>query len=296
MTADSHPAATAPSEDCLSADEIGLIRELISLIVPGAERITHLALGRPLRNGSRAEAYMEEPANSPTRTGSSYIASAHLAIGVCVFAALDHLCSFAAALGEGQAMSLATLTRGAVEALGKAHYLLMASTAEEMVGRHLSLGLAELEVSVRNAGDDFRDLRGDRLDVRAHMAALKEKLAALGLDREKVRVTELASTVVSECVPGLDGLAFYSRLSAVAHGETAGVTAFLGRNIEAGIGFVQPPALVLPFTGALAKTSCTVVSGVAAHFGLEQEYQDAWHNVIAEHVGPLTNRLFGAQL
>ncbi len=279
----------------MSADQVDLIRELISVIAPGAETITHLALGRPPRNGSRAEVYMEDSANSPTLTGSSYVASGHLAIGVCVFTALDHLRSFAAVLGEGQAMSLATLTRGAVEALGKAHYLLMAPTAKEMVGRHLSLGLAELEVSVKKVGDAFRDLRGEPLDVRAHMAALEDKLAALGFEREKVGVTALASMVVSECVPGLDGRAFYSQLSSVAHGETAGVSAFLGRNIEAGIGFVQPPALVLPFIGAMTKTSCTVVSGVVAHFGLEQEYQDAWNNVIAERIGPLTNRLFEAQ-
>lgn len=293
MTADSGPAATSSSEDRLSTDEIGLIRELISVIVPSAETITHLALGRPVGKGSRAEAFMEDNANSPTLTGGSYVASAHLALGVCVFSALDHLRSFAAVLGEGQAMSLATLTRGTVEALGKAHYLLMAATAREMVGRHLSLGLAELEVSVKKLGEDFRDLRGEPLDIRAHMAALKDKLAALGFDRENVGVTTLASTVVSECVLGLDGRAFYSQLSSVAHGETAGVSAFLGRNIEAGVGFVQPSALVLPFMGAMTKTSCTVVSGVAAHFGLEQSHQDAWHHLIAERIGPLTNRLFG---
>lgn len=175
-------------------------------------------------------------------------------------------------------MSLATLTRGAVEAFGKAHYLLQASSPPELLRRHLSLGIAELSTSTKHS--DFTLFNGEQINGSAYIDGLKEVLADGGLQAERVGVTALASSVLSDSAPGAPGRAFYSQLSGVAHGETAGVTMFIRQDTEAGIGFVRRRKVMLPYAATLFGTCRLVVNQVINHFAVEQEHQTRWVGVL----------------
>lgn len=255
------------------------MRQIVIGLVPDANAITHLAVGRRARPGSKAETFLSDSLNVPTSTGASHIQSAHLAIGFYSFAALDHMRSFSMLLPkDGPVMSLATLTRGAVEAFGKAHYLLQASSPPELLRRHLSLGIAELSASTKHS--DFTLFNGEQINGSTYIDGLKEVLVDAGLQAERVGVTALASSVLSDSAPGAPGRSFYSQLSGVAHGETAGVTMFIGQDIEAGIGFVRRRKVMLPYAAMLFGTCRLVVNQVINHFAVEQEYRNRWVGVL----------------
>jgi hypothetical protein len=179
---------------------------------------------------------------------------------------------------DGPVMSLATLTRGAVEAFGKAHYLLQASSPSELLRRHLNLGIAELSTSAKHS--EFTLFNGEHINGPAYIDGLKAVLADEGLKAESVGVTALASTVLSDSAPGAPGRAFYSQLSGVAHGETAGVTMFIGKDIEAGIGFVRRRNVMLPYAGMLFGTCRLVLNQIINHFAVEQEHLNRWVGVV----------------
>jgi hypothetical protein len=266
-------------EECLTDQDVKLMRQIVIGLVPDANVITHLAVGRPARPGSRAEAFLSDSLNVPTSTGASHLQSAHLAIGFYSFAALDHMRSFSVLLPkDGPVMSLATLTRGAVEAFGKAHYLLQASSPSELLRRHLNLGIAELSTSAKHS--ELTLFNGEYINGPAYIDGLKEVLADKGLKAESVGVTALASTVLSDSAPGASGRAFYSQLSGVAHGETAGVTMFIGKDIEAGIGFVRRRNVMLPYAGMLFGTCRLVLNQIINHFAVEQEHLNRWVGVV----------------
>lgn len=266
-------------EDRLSDQDVKLMRQIVIGLVPDANAITHLAIGGRARPGSRAEAFLSDPRNVATSNGASHLQSAHLAIGFYNFAALDHMRSFSMLLPkDGPVMSLATLTRGAIEAFGKAHYLLQASSPSDLLRRHLSLGIAELSNSTKHS--DFTLFNGQQINGSAYVDGLREVLAGGGLQAERVGVTALASAVLSDSAPGAPGRAFYSQLSGVAHGETAGVTMFIGQDIEAGVGFVRRRKVMLPYAAMLFGTCRLVLNQVISHFAVEREHQDRWVGVL----------------
>jgi hypothetical protein len=86
--------------------------------------------------------------------------------------------------------------------------------------------------------------------------------------------------VLSDSAPGAAGRAFYSQLSGVAHGETAGVTMFIGQDIEAGIGFVRRRSVMLPYAAMLFGTCRLVLNQVINHFAVEQEHRNRWIGVL----------------
>lgn len=265
--------------ECLSDQDVKLMRQIVISLVPDAEALTHLAVGRRARPGSRAEAILSDSLSVPTSTGASHLQSAHLAIGFYIFAALDHMRSFSMLLPkEGPVMSLATLTRGAVESFGKAHNLLQAGSASELLRRHLSLGIAELSTSAKH--NEFTLFNGEQINGPAYIDGLKKVLADEGLKAERVGVTTLASTVLSDSAPGSPGRIYYSQLSGVAHGETAGVMMFIGDDIEAGIGFARRRNVMLPYAGMLFGTCRLVLNQVIDHFAVEQEHLDRWIGVL----------------
>ena len=266
-------------EDRLSDQDVKLMRQIVIGLVPDANVITHLAVGQRVCPGSRAEAFLSDSVNVPTSTGTSHLQSAHLAMAFYCFAALDHMRSFSMLLPkDGPVMSLATLTRGAVEAFGKAHYLLHASSPSELLRRHLNLGISEFSTSTKH--NEFTLFNGEQINGSAYIDGLKEVLATKGLKAENVRVTSLASTVLSDSAPGAPGRTFYSQLSGVAHGETAGVTMFLGKDIEAGIGFVRRREVILPYAGMLFATCRLVLNQIITHFAVEEEYRNRWVAVV----------------
>ncbi|MBT8163795.1 hypothetical protein KKI43_25555 [Arthrobacter sp. GN70] len=96
--------------------------------------------------------FLEDPVNQSTPKDSSHVRHAHLAIALHTFVALDHMRVFVPLLKTRRhIMPLATLTRGSVEAFGKANYVLSAESARDLIRRHLGLKIHELVSRVVNS-------------------------------------------------------------------------------------------------------------------------------------------------
>lgn len=268
-----------PRSESLSARDLTLMKQIVIGIVPAAERLTHLSVGRPPGEGSTAAQFLDDAVNQPTSRGSTHVRHAHLAIGLYVFAALDHMRAFVPLLKtKRHIMSLATLTRGSVEAFGKANYLLGAETAGDLIRRHVSLAASELGQSVRHSEFAYHD--GTRVDGNTYLKGVKDLLTQLGLaEPEHVGVTGLASDLLSESSPGAPGRAFYSQLSGVAHGETAAVSMFIASDLTEGLRLVHKRDVLLPYAGMLFATCRLVVDKMNHHFGVEQEDCNGWRGV-----------------
>ncbi|WP_217496239.1 hypothetical protein [Arthrobacter sp. 24S4-2] len=171
-------------------------------------------------------------------------------------------------------MPLATLTRGSVEAFGKANYLLSANSAADLIWRHASLATIELRNSVRHS--EFALYDGTHVDGKSHVEALESLLVQLGRKADNISVTAMASDLLSESSPGAPGRAFYSQLSGVAHGEAAAVSMFIAADLGEGLRFVHRRDVLLPYAGMLFTTCRLVVDKVIDHFGVEEERCNGW--------------------
>lgn len=244
-------------------------------ILPEAERLTDLSVGRAPAKGSAAFMFLEDTENQSTSRGSTVVRHAHLAMGLHTFAALDHMRAFVPLLKTRRhIMPLATLTRGSVEAFGKANYLLSASSAMDLIWRHASLATAELRNSVRHSEFALHD--GTHVAGKSYMEALESRLVQLGRKADNISVTKMASDLLSEGSPGAPGRAFYSQLSAVAHGESAAVSMFIPFDLEEGLRFVHRRDVLLPYAGMLFATCRLVVDKMIDHFGSEDEHGNRW--------------------
>lgn len=261
-------------------------------LVPEAVRLTHLSVGRPPGVGSTAVQFLEDTVNRST-PGTSHVRHAHLAISLHTLAALDHMRAFVPLLKtKRHIMPLATLTRGSVEAFGKANYLLSAESAGDLVRRHTSLVIHELTNSVKHS--EFSQYDGTKVDGKTYLEGVKNLLGQLGLgDPYPIGVTALASDLLSESSPGAPGRAFYSQLSAVAHGEAGAVSMFIESDLDEGLRFVHRRDVLLPYTGMLFATCRLVLDKMIDHFGVEQEYRSGWRGV-TERAEPWIDELRGS--
>lgn len=255
------------------------MRQIVIGIVPAAERLTHLSVGSPPMEGSAAVQFLDDTVNHSTSRGSTHVRNAHVAIGLHTLAALDHMRAFVPLLkAKRLIMPLATLTRGSVEALGKANYLLDAESAGDLIRRHVSLATLELGNSVKHSEFAYHD--GKQVDGKTHLEGFKDLVVQLGLGKpDQVGVTTLASDLLSESSPGAPGRAFYSQLSAVAHGEAAAVSMFIESDLDEGLRFVHRRDVLLPYTGMLFATCRLVLDKLIDHFGIEQEHCNGWRGV-----------------
>lgn len=269
----------APRSELLSDRDLTLMRQIVIGIVPEAECLTHLSVGRSPGAGSAAVQFLEDTVNQSTSRGSTHVRHAHLAIGLYTFAALDHMRAFVSLLKtKRHFMPLATLTRGSVEAFGKANYLLDAESGGELIRRHTSLATSELGTSVKHSDLAYYD--GTRVDGKTYLEGVKDLLGRLGLGKpDQVGVTALASDLLSESSPGSPGRAFYSQLSGVAHWETASVSMFIASDLNEGLRFVQRRDVLLPYAGMLFATCRLVLDKMIADFGVEQEHCNGWRGI-----------------
>ncbi|GAA4659588.1 hypothetical protein [Arthrobacter cryoconiti] len=268
-----------PRSEPLSTRDLTLMRQIVIGIVPEAERLTHLSVGRPPGAESAALQFLEDIVSQSTPKDSSHKRHAHLAMGLYTFAALDHMRAFVPLLKtKRHIMPLATLTRGSVEALGKANYLLDANSASDLLRRHVSLATLELGNSVKHSEFAYHD--GTKVDGKAYLEGVKDLVVQLGLSKpDQVNVTGLTSDLLNESSPGSPGRTFYSQLSGVAHGETAAVSMFIASDLNEGLRFVHKRDVLLPYAGMLFATCRLVLDKMIDHFGVEQEYCNGWRGV-----------------
>ncbi|WP_427174646.1 hypothetical protein [Arthrobacter sp. 92] len=287
--------SNAPRSELLTTRDVLLMRQIVVGIAPTAEELTHLSVGPAPGKGSVALQFLEDAVNQPTSRGSSHVRHAHLAIGLHTLAALDHMRAFVPLLKTRRhIMPLATLTRGSVEAFGKANYLLGAESAGDLIRRHVGLATLELGNSVKHSEFAYHD--GTKVDGKGHLEGIKELVVQLGIGKpDQVSVTGLASDLLSESSPGAPGRAFYSQLSGVAHGETSGVAMFIESDLNEGLRVVQRRDVLLPYAGMLFATCRLVLNKMIDHFGVENEDRNRWRGVTeraepmdsgAERLGP----------
>ncbi|MDP5225872.1 MULTISPECIES: hypothetical protein [Arthrobacter] len=284
------PADQVSAGRDLTNRECLVIATMLNNLARAVSDITNQAVGLGLRGGSRAEEDVNDPANSAFPAGGSCIRRAQEAVAFSCFTAQDHLRAFAAVLtvgSGGPAMSLATLARGAIEAFGKAHFLLQTDTAEALVVKQLRLAITEVEGSA--AHSEFRRVSGEPVEKDEHIAELKALLGEHGVvydkkkhSEHKVSITTLATAVINDSTPDAKGRASYSQLSAVAHAESPGTAQFIHVSPKNEVGYIRPRTVVLEYVGHLIATSDLVLAQMLGYFALEEEHQIWWKSVLEE--------------
>lgn len=117
----------------VSREDLRKVSASILEIAWAGEVLARCAVGREPLPKSVAFAQEHSTDNFPTDAGGTHVRSAHTAILLLTLAAIDHLRTFAAATRNETmpSISLATLMRGAVEALARARWLLTAEDARQ---------------------------------------------------------------------------------------------------------------------------------------------------------------------
>lgn len=203
--------------DVYSATQVG---SAILAMARSAETIAMNAWQNPPASGFGAGLYIDR----------SYTAAVSQ-MSISVASGLDHLRALGYALQQDDPLttSLGTIARGAVEALGRAWWMLSSDTSLQC--RHRAALLLAKEgqglysrgiMSPNSAGEDGRAL----FDATLHsqLAETTEGVAATEMPtlRQFLSRTPSFTTLASEVLDatGIDGAVAYSRLSGIAHGES----------------------------------------------------------------------------
>jgi hypothetical protein len=190
-------------------------------------------------------------------------------------AASDNVDSFIACLKAQRAtVSLATLTRGAVEAFGRAYFLLKAKSDIDFFVRYLSLTHEELKYPERHSG--MTDANGNEIDGRAYRGEMVELSTKLGASKlMRVDLSSLVAEVLEPMVDGPLDLAIYSQLSGVAHGTSSAIGMFLAPGATR-TELIFPRDIALEYTGYLYAAAVTVTERVIEIFQPDEAVQDRW--------------------
>lgn len=135
---------------------------------------------------------------------------------------IDHLSAIADSLQSSLTIGypLATLARGAMEAYGRAHFLMEPTDTESVIKRWVATRLSDLKFAIMSCQDPRDKARLEQL-----RDALKSDAASLNFSNNdlKLSFTALATDVHDHVYQEHDGSAEYSILSAVAHAENSGI-------------------------------------------------------------------------
>lgn len=257
-----------------------LIRDLVKEIATVADDLTNAAIGKWPSADSLAYLHLKARWNETTSLAKSPVRSAHLAILFSNSAGADHARAFINTVNSQRyTFSLATLTRGGIEAFAKSYFLLSANSADELVSRHISLAIAEMTVSSRH--NQFVTAGGEETDIAEYLVGLRKLLTGLDLPllaRPEVGLASLATTLLDQSASSGMGRKFYSQLSGVAHGETSALGMFHvarpGR-----VEFRMLPELAVEYAGMLCGTAVTVLDRMALVFDVEGEQLAHWNAV-----------------
>lgn len=219
--------------------------------------------------GSRAAADLVADVDVETSTGDTHLAYAHRVIVTAIRAGADHHRAFAdGVLGQRTTVSNWTLARGALEGYARAHYLLNAGDAGDLLVRHVGLILSELKYSKVST---YATRDGARFDP-DH--ALLRMLVERALPAATVpSMTNLTTALLDDTAPGAEGRRRYSQLSSAAHGESIGVQMFMP--MEGG-SISLPKVLVEEAAHAVTACSLNLGDELAAYFGTNVPAGKRW--------------------
>ncbi|HEX4402809.1 MAG TPA: hypothetical protein VHZ98_15925 [Galbitalea sp.] len=119
---------------------------------------------------------------------------------------------------HGYTVALATLTRGVVEALGRARWILSSEVADDLLIRHASLEFGDLRYPAQHTLNVHHvGVADQRVPAATYRQGIMDGLSRFGLAVSKVGLMDLAIGVLREIYNEAPQL--YSGLSAAAHGQ-----------------------------------------------------------------------------
>lgn len=192
------------------------------------------------------------------------------------FAAADHVHAASLILqSSGTHASLATVTRGCIEALAKASYILTAQSATNAVQNNLRLVRAETRYLGKYSEIDVDGEPVEAEVVRNTIDQVSKRFAVTN----SASVTELAATLLDRGVQDATGRHYYSHISSFAHAEVDSINIFLTpgnlRRPE------LPAVYASEWAGMCIGTSTLIGRDLVEFFGLNGPVVDLWADAVA---------------
>lgn len=273
------------------AEISGAVLELAN----AAERIAHTCFGHDSPAGSVAAAWEADRLNERgTWRGTHPVTSALRSLAFTEFAAFDHMRTFATGLqAKSQAsVSLATVTRGAIEAFARVNYVLVAGTAREVMKRFGALETEDLKyVAALESESNAPALTfwndGKKVGVSQLIDRIDADLKAIGIPRKGAPArTALVRQLLDSALGETGGQVRYSTISAVAHSEGIAVNAFLTQipvNVDAvtgdTIGLRVPRDFAIDYALFLTRSCAHVQDELVTKFNPLTAEADRWQQV-----------------
>lgn len=222
---------------------------------------------------TEAALWLTDPLNSvEAMRGRSSVRAAHTDIAIAISTGFDYAAGYAALAKSTNPSppALAAVTRGCIEVMARAHWLLGASSARDLVTRHSALVVRDLKFSVRFGHDMSRPDKAS-LSAVQHREIIEAFVVSQELDAIKVpSVTELAASLIDGTFG--KGAEYYSQLSAIAHGESFAINMFLQIDVASAssvdpsnISSAAPKKLVLGYAEAMLEVGRKVVAELVRH-------------------------------
>lgn len=193
------------------------------------------------------------------------------------------------------AVPLATVTRGAIEAFGRAHWLLTSDTMEELVSRTASLEYVDMEYPAK-FGMKLRRLPVESIastPVAQYREDLIRWLESRGLPLVPLGTSGLAVRVLDASYG--DGRLVYSDISAAAHGRGWATANFYDFSTSV---LQRDDELLISYCKYVMETTRVVTSYLAARFESAAGERDRWGQTLeqvdatlAEFVSPKSDHL-----
>lgn len=259
----------------LTAEDVVLIRETLRELPSVAENIVSANHERPSVVGSLAHDYFVRGVKLHSESGLELVRHALGGSHITVLAASDHVKALVSAFNNGSvSVATATLTRGVIEALGKAHLLLSGGTAEQLVQNYVALVRSEMEQAIKY--NEFRSYRGDDVNGANHLSKIRSLLSDMGLlEIGTVQLTAVATAVITAGGGSDKSRQIYSQLSSVAHSESAGVSMFLQDTVK-GPRLDLSRDIALDYVAMIATVFQTVVDRLVFVYQPEAEHLRRW--------------------
>lgn len=266
-------------------DDFLLMRDAIKVALSDVAEfgsgLARRAFAEPPPSGSLAEKLENDPANFEMDEGWSCVRLAHLAILATSLSAVDHVQAFVGGIQKGRlhSASLATIARGAVEALARSYWLLELEGAAPLVQRFLSLSYDDTAY-LKKSSTSLRFKSGPERDVEQYRAYIKGELTARGLELEirgsKARVARL----IDFWDRRKRGVGIYSNLSSVAHGEIHALNFLLSDSTsDWSLGLTVPRELVVNMVFVMNNSLISVLDRMIRFFEPESEVKGLWRKV-----------------
>lgn len=253
--------------------DIQVVSAAVLGVAVALEKLTSSVAAESLRGDSRAGRDLAWPGNPENAEGSTHLESAHRSIRTLCLAATDHMRAFVLGIRSRRTtVANWTIARGALEALGGAHYLVNTTHVEQLLSRCVATILEETK---HNTGQTFVYRYRDAISVDHYRLGARAILDDRGIALETgASPTAQARTVIDDAAPGSDGKARYSQLSAVAHGQAPGVHMFMPQK-------TGPMALprALAVDAAHLQIACARLVGgeLVDYFSPSRTTRERWH-------------------